>query len=61
MIDEQAKNWIEATRAACHKAAREAFEEALMLGLCQEGAIEAALGAIETVEVSTPESVSKME
>ena len=41
----------EAVRAACLQAAREAYEDALVRGLCQEGAIEAALGAIETLDV----------
>lgn len=51
MKEQQARQWAEATRVACKEAAQAAFEEALMVGLCQEGAIEAALCAIETVDV----------
>jgi hypothetical protein len=51
MNEQQARQWAEDTRTACLEAAREAFEEARMLGLCAEGAVEAALGAIETVNV----------
>lgn len=52
MTEQQARQWAEATRAACKEAAQTAFEEASMLGLCQEGAIEAALSAIEMVDVN---------
>jgi hypothetical protein len=41
----------EAVRAACLKAAQEAYEDAAMSGLCKEGAIEAALGAISTIDL----------
>ncbi|MEX0624888.1 hypothetical protein [Saccharospirillum sp.] len=51
MTEQQARQWAEATRAACKEAAQTAFEEASMLGLCQEGAIEAALSAIEMIDV----------
>lgn len=43
----------EAVRAACLKAARDAFEDAGMRGLCAEGALEAALGAIETLDLDS--------
>ncbi len=52
MTEQQARQWAEAMRAACKEAAQTAFEEASMLGLCQEGAIEAALSAIEMVDVN---------
>ncbi len=52
MTEQQARQWAEATRTACKEAAQTAFEEASMLGLCQEGAIEAALSAIEMVDVN---------
>jgi hypothetical protein len=41
----------EAVRAACQKAAQEAYENAAMSGLCEEGAIEVALGAIATIDL----------
>lgn len=41
----------EAVRQACLQAARDALEDARTRGLCMEGAIEAALGAIETLDV----------
>ena len=43
----------EAVRAACLKAARDAFEDAEVRGLCGEGALEAALGAIEMLDLDT--------
>jgi len=42
----------ELIRKACLAAARRAFEEASMSGLCAEGALEAALGAIEQLDLS---------
>lgn len=42
----------EQTRRACLDAARAAYRDALERGLCQEGAIEAALGAIEMLDVT---------
>jgi hypothetical protein len=38
-------------RAACQKTAQEAYENAAMSGLCEEGAIEVALGAIATIDL----------
>ena len=52
MTEQEARHWAEATRAACKEAAQTAFEEASMVGLCHEGAIEAALSAIEMVDVN---------
>ncbi|HEX6930011.1 MAG TPA: acetyltransferase [Gammaproteobacteria bacterium] len=43
----------EAVKQACLKAARNAYEDALMRGLCAEGALEAALGAIETLDLDS--------
>lgn len=42
-----------AVRAACMKAAIDAYEDAGLQGLCAEGRFEAAVGAIERVELST--------
>lgn len=41
----------EGVRSACLAAAREAYREASVSGLCREGAEEAALGAIEMVSL----------
>lgn len=41
----------ELVRAACLRAARAAYDDALQSGLCAEGALEAALGAIETLDL----------
>lgn len=40
----------EAVRAACFQAAQEAYEQASISGLCHEGALEAALGAIRSLD-----------
>jgi hypothetical protein len=42
----------EAVRAACLKAARDAYENAAISGLCEEGAIEVALGAISSLDLA---------
>ena len=41
----------EAVRAACIRAAQEAFEQASMSGLCCEGAWEVAVGAMQTLDL----------
>lgn len=41
----------EAVRAACLRAARTAYQDASMSGLCGEGAFEAALGAVQTLDL----------
>lgn len=41
----------EKVRSACLKAAREGFEEASEDGLCGEGAIEVAIGAIHRLNL----------
>lgn len=38
-------------RAACVQAGKEAYESASMSGLCSEGAWEAAIGAIEMLDI----------
>jgi len=48
----------EAVRAACLAAAKAAYDDALQRGLCAEGALEAALGAIETLDL---ESIPRIE
>lgn len=41
----------EQIRDACIEAAKEGFREASMSGLCTEGAIEAAVGAIQSLDL----------
>lgn len=54
----------ELVRQACIQAAREGFTEASMSGLCTEGAMEAAVGAIQSLDLdkltegSNPEEAS---
>ncbi|GGX49189.1 hypothetical protein [Saccharospirillum salsuginis] len=38
-------------KQACLKAAQEGFEDAELSGLCREGCVEAALSAIEMVDI----------
>lgn len=40
-------------RQACLKAARRGYENAAVAGLCGEGALEAALGAIQELDLET--------
>ena len=42
----------DAVRAACVKAALDAYENAQMDGLCQEGAWEVAVGAMRALDVT---------
>ncbi len=42
----------ETLREVCVRAARTAYKDASMRGLCSEGAWEAALGAIQTLDVT---------
>ena len=41
----------EEVRKACLEAARDGFREASMSGLCSEGAIEAATGSIQSLDM----------
>lgn len=50
MSDDE-RRLAEAVRAACLNAAQAAYESAAMSGLCEEGAIEVALGAIRTLDL----------
>ncbi|MEX0773813.1 MAG: hypothetical protein WEB89_02795 [Balneolales bacterium] len=47
----QARILAEKVRSVCLKAAREGFEEASQDGLCNEGAIEVAIGAIQQLDL----------
>ena len=40
-------------QAACVRAAKEAYEKSEISGLCGEGALEAAIGAIEMLDIET--------
>lgn len=40
-------------RDACAEAAKEGFQDASIQGLCQEGAMEAAVSAIERLDLKT--------
>lgn len=53
MTDAEAEALAERVRAACIEAARHGYEDAAMAGLCGEGALEAALGAIERLDLDT--------
>lgn len=41
----------QAVRAACLRAAKEGYEQASISGLCEEGALEAALSAIHMLDL----------
>lgn len=43
---------LEAVRLACLNAARDAYEDAGLRGLCPEGRWEAALGAISSLDLT---------
>jgi len=45
-------NEAEVIRQACIKAAKEGFMDASISGLCTEGAIEAAISAIQNLDLS---------
>ncbi len=51
MTPGEANHLAEAVRAACLKAALEAYERAGMDGLCGEGALEVALDAVRGLDV----------
>lgn len=49
-IDELSLRRMKAVRDACLEAAREAYEQAAIAGLCHEGAVEASLDAIRMLD-----------
>ena len=51
MSSEEAQKLAEAVRTACLKAARQGYEQASASGLCHEGAVEAALGAVSMLDL----------
>lgn len=62
---DSASNLAETVRAACVKAALEAYEDAGIQGLCAEGRWEAALSAIRNLDldrvVETPADAAREE
>jgi hypothetical protein len=53
MTDTKRDQLAERVREACLRAAREAWEDGGLRGLCGEGRWEYALGAIETLDLTT--------
>lgn len=51
MSEGQKRTLARQVKQACLEAAREGFEDAELSGLCREGCIEAALSAIEMVDL----------
>lgn len=52
MSDEHDRQLAEAVRQACIQAWREGYEAAGMSGLCAEGALEAALSAVQSLDLA---------
>jgi hypothetical protein len=50
-MDKDAAELAELVRKECIKAAKEAFRDASIRGLCTEGAMEAAVGAIQSLDM----------
>ncbi|MDZ7716816.1 MAG: acetyltransferase [Balneolaceae bacterium] len=50
--DEQLTQLAQEVQDACFEAAKEGFQEASISGLCRDGAIEAALGAIQSLDIN---------
>jgi len=48
---DESRKLAEAVRDACHKAAKQGYEEAAAGGLCHEGAVEASLDAVRMVDI----------
>lgn len=49
--DEQLTELAALVQKECINAAREGFQDASMSGLCTEGAIEAAIGAMQSIDL----------
>lgn len=50
-MDNREHKLAEAIRAKCIEAARDGFRDASMSGLCADGAIEAAISAMQSLDV----------
>lgn len=53
MTRAEARRLAERVRTACLEAARQAYADAAISGLCEEGALEAALGGIEMLDIES--------
>lgn len=53
MTRAEERQLAERVRSACLQAARRAYADAAISGLCEEGALEAALGGIEMLDIDT--------
>lgn len=51
-MDEEKKEIAEIVRSKCIEAAREGFRDATISGLCIDGAMEAAISAIQTLDLA---------
>lgn len=51
MIDQTQLQIAQKVKEACIQAAKEGFQDASMSGLCTEGAMEAAISAIQKLEI----------
>lgn len=51
MDHDDALEVAERVRAGCIDAARAAYEDAAIRGLCGEGALEAAIGALQSLDI----------
>lgn len=51
MLKHELTSVARAVQQACIAAARQAFADAAQSGLCGEGALEAAIGAIQTLDI----------
>lgn len=51
MTNQAEHDLAEAVRAACIQAARDGYQNAAIAGLCHEGAWEAAIGAMQMLDV----------
>lgn len=50
-IRDSRRRLAQVVRDACIEAARQGYEDAAISGLCEEGALEAALSAIHTLDL----------
>lgn len=51
MSDDTDLALAECVRSACAEAARSGYQDAAIAGLCREGALEAAIGAIDRLDL----------
>lgn len=52
-MTQRERQLAETVRRACIDAWREGYESAAMSGLCAEGALEAALSAVQSIDLET--------